>query len=278
MNLFKRITLLTFLNLFILSTPNCSFADNLKDDFGDDDALAPAQEVWDPIEPVNRGIFWFNDKVDRYLLEPVARGYDKITPDGVQRGVGNFFENLKFPVHFVSDVVQLRFDQAGTHLGRFLINTTVGIGGLFDVAKEVGLERHEEDMGTALAYHGVPDGPYLMLPFFGPSNLRDAVGLVGDTALNPLNALYLADNVDSQDRFVITTSVMGVKVIDQRARLIEAIDTARESSLDYYLFVREAYKQHRDGVIWDGNAPKSEEKEEQESKEGSIQIGERDAP
>lgn len=272
MSLPYRFILLLSIFFVFATSPYRSAAEDLAKDL-DDDYDSPAVEVWDPIEPVNRGIFWFNDKVDRYFLEPVARGYDTVTPDGVQRGIGNFFENLKFPVHLVSDVAQFKFEQAGTHIGRFLINSTIGLAGIFDVAKEIGLKKHEEDIGTALAYHGVPDGPYIVLPFFGPSNLRDAIGLVGDTGLNGLNAIYFAEGVDSQARFVITTSATGVKVIDQRARLIEAIDTARDSSLDYYLFVREAYKQHRDGVIWDGD---KKEGDEEVPPSESLDIGVRE--
>lgn len=219
-------------------------------------------EISDPFEGWNRGVFWFNDKLDRYLLEPVADGYDYVMPDPAQRGVTNFFDNLLYPRYLVSDIVQFKFSQALEHTGRFLINSTVGIFGFIDVAKHVGLERHQEDIGLALGYHGVSPGPYLVFPFFGPSNMRDGVGLMFDMALNPVG-WAIADAASSNDAIAITAATTAIDVVQQRANLDEAIEAARDASLDYYLFVQSAYYQRREALIHDHqlNAEKAEEED-----------------
>ena len=221
------------------------------------DVRAQDEEIEDPIEPINRGIFWFNDQVDVHALEPIAKGYEDITPDTVRTGIHNFFVNLRFPVYFVSDVAQLKFTQAAEHTGRFLINSTIGLFGLIDVAKHVGLEDHREDFGIALAYHGVPPGPYLVLPFLGPSNLRDGVGSLVDFFLDPLVILGLSDvKAGTRDRITIPLSTL--RIIDTRSGLLEAVEAAKSSSVDYYLFMQSAYYQHRRGVLYDGKVPENE--------------------
>ncbi|RIL10926.1 MAG: ABC transporter [Proteobacteria bacterium] len=233
-------------------------------------SAASAQEVYDPLEPMNRGIFWFNNKLDIYLLEPVAKGYDWIMPQEAQDSVGNFFSNLRSPALLVSDLVQLKFDQAATHTGRFLINTTIGLGGLFDIASEMGLEEHDEDFGTALAYHGVPEGPYLVLPILGPSNFRDGFGRLVDGFLDPVFYLGATDMHDDT-ALAIQFGLKGLQVIDTRAGLIDAVEAARESSVDYYLFIQGAYHQHRRGVIYDGNPPEEEfEFDDVDGETGSV--------
>lgn len=215
---------------------------------------AQVEEANDPLEPMNRGIFWFNDKLDIYVFEPVARGYDDNLPKPVKTGVSNFFDNLRFPMYLVSDLIQLKFGQAATHTGRFLINSTVGVLGVMDIAKDIDLEPHHEDIGTALGYWGVPGGPYLVLPFFGPSNLRDAVGFAADTALDPMlyYALYGPNNTTT---VVVSAGATALNFINRRAQLIEAVETAKEASLDYYLFVRSSYHQIRQNQIYDNNPP-----------------------
>ena len=235
LNFIKRVTLLSITAIVICNS-------------------AQAQEVYDPIEPVNRGIFWFNDKLDVYVLEPVARGYDDYVPESVQTGVGNFFENLRFPRYFVSDIVQLKFGQVWHHTSRFVINSTVGVLGILDVAKDFGFEKHEEDFGIALAYHDVPPGPYLVLPLLGPSNLRDGFGRLVDSFLDPISALTYT-SVDDDIAIPVIIGTKALDLIDTRADLLEAVETAKSSSLDYYLFVQGAYMQHRRGVLYDGNPP-----------------------
>ena len=215
-------------------------------------------EVRDPLEKMNRGIFWFNDKADVYVIEPVARGYRYVMPNPLETGVHNFFNNLRYPVYLVSDLLQFKFTQMLEHTGRFVVNSTVGVAGLIDVGKHVGLPDHEEDFAIALAYHGVPPGPYLVLPFLGPSNLRDAVGLLADAVLNPFYWVGRTDLHDDAQNALIYGST-ALKAIDTRARLLDAVETAKESSVDYYLFVQGAYYQYRRGVLYDGNPPDEEE-------------------
>ena len=227
------------------------------------ESAAPEKQISDPIRGVNRGIFWFNDKLDVYVAEPVARGYDNVVPTRVQVGIDNFFRNLQFPVFFVSSLVQLKFKQALSDTGRFLINSTVGLGGLMDIAKDAGLGRHKEDFGVALAYWGVPAGPYLVLPILGPTNFRDGLGLAADAVLDPLYwAVALSDMTVAQ-QWAVGTGVSAIQFVNVRASLLDAVESAKESSLDYYVFVQSAYDQYRDGIIRQarGEQPAQEELE-----------------
>jgi phospholipid-binding lipoprotein MlaA len=217
----------------------------------DSDQLEVDQEIWDPIEPVNRAIFSFNDTLDSYLLEPVAKGYDYVLPEFARTGVRNFFENLSYPSYLVSDLVQLKFTQAARHTGRFLLNSTVGLVGTIDVAREVGLGPHKEDFGIALAYRGVPPGPYLVLPFFGPSNLRDGAGRLVDFFLDPVEAVSFTE-LSSSTKAAISVGGSTLRVLSQRADLLEGVKAAKESSLDYYTFVQSSYYQYRRGIMNDG--------------------------
>lgn len=204
--------------------------------------------VWDPIEPVNRGIFWFNDKFDRYIFEPVAEGYAAVLPVCVRHKVSNVFENLRFPTRFLASAIELDGEQALRHTGRFLINTTIGVGGLFDVASEIGLDARENDLGSALAYQGVPAGPYLVLPFLGPSTLRDGVGTGVSGLIDPVTLVAFSTASD-RDAYAITFGAAALDGLNTRARLLEAVRAAREASLDYYLFMQSAYFQYRDAMV-----------------------------
>jgi phospholipid-binding lipoprotein MlaA len=150
---------------------------------------SPAPEVSDPVEPVNRGIFYLNDKLYRWVLKPVAKGYKFVVPDTVRVSVRNFFLNLSTPIRAVNTLLQGKVGDTGTELARFGINSTIGIAGLFDAAKEFHLTRKDEDTGQTLGVYGLGPGFYLVLPILGPSDARDAVGLVGDTYLDPLTYL-----------------------------------------------------------------------------------------
>tara|TARA_Y100001960_G_C14768709_1_gene878561 strand:+ start:345 stop:1067 length:723 start_codon:yes stop_codon:yes gene_type:complete len=153
------------------------------------------QQVYDPFEKVNRRIYKFNYYVDQYVLLPVTNGYEDYTPGPVQKGVSNFLDNLGEITTFINSSLQLKPRTAGITLSRFAINTTVGVLGIFDVASEIGLEEHEEDFGQTLAYYGVGEGPYLILPVLGPSNLRDLGGLGADTyAFNQIDPLNFDDH------------------------------------------------------------------------------------
>ena len=215
-------------------------------------------EPSDPLESVNRRVFAFNDFLDIYLLEPVAKGYDYVTPKPIQKGVHNFFRNIKSPVYVVSDLVQFKFSQAGVHTGRFLINTTIGGLGFVDAAQQFGLNHHPEDFGSALGYHGIPEGAYIVLPILGPSNVRDTFGRVIDNFLSPLT--YVSSVSD--DGEAIQWGTTGVEAVDTRVHLIDAIESAKETSLDYYSFVKNSYHQVRQNVVYDNNPPEDELDEE----------------
>lgn len=212
---------------------------------------ADVEEPYDPIEPVNRAIFDFNDTVDVHVLEPVARAYHDNVPDFMQTGIGNFFANLRYPSYLVSDIIQGKFDQVLDHTGRFLINSTVGVFGFIDFAKDWGLPDHREDFSVALAYHGVPHGPYLVLPILGPSSVRDGVGLIIDGLLDPIGWVAYS-SLSTGTKLMIATSTLGVKLVHTRAGLLQAIEAGKESAVDYYLFTQGAYYQYRHGIVTDG--------------------------
>jgi phospholipid-binding lipoprotein MlaA len=196
----------------------------------------------DPIESVNRKVFWFNDKVDVYVLEPVAKGWDRVAPDPVQRSVANFFSNIRFPIVFVNDVLQGKPRLGAEDVGRFAINTTVGVVGFFDYAARLGLEPHVEDFGQTLGWWGVPAGPYVVWPIIGPSNPRDSVGLFGDSAASI--APWFVD-------WYILAAARVFDTVNARAMLLETVTEAKRASFDYYSFVRNAYFQRRQALIND---------------------------
>lgn len=205
------------------------------------DAKEERPDSHDPFEPVNRAIYSFNQQFDRFLLKPVAKGYRAVLPRPVQRGVSNFFSNLREPAVVVNDALQGRFVDAGSDLGRFITNTTIGIFGLFDVATHFGMERHTADFGQTLGKWGIGEGPYLVLPLLGPSNIRDSVGLYGDTELYP------PTHMEEQST---AWKLYAVEAIDTRARLLDAGDILEQAGgEDPYIFVREAYRQRRRTLI-----------------------------
>ncbi len=195
----------------------------------------------DPWEGYNRAVFAFNDKLDRVLLKPIAKGYRAVSPQVVETGVSNFFDNLGELSNIVNDILQLKMGQAANDTGRFLVNSTVGIGGLIDVADSIGLDKSDgEDFGQTLGDWGVASGPYLMLPFLGPSTLRDAPSRFVDSYTNPIR--YLED-VPTRN------SLYAGNVVSDRAELL-AVEELTNG--DKYLFVRDAYLQRRDFLVEDG--------------------------
>ncbi len=228
----------------------CNDSDVVTDnaDYIETENSSIEEEIWDPIEPVNRGIFEFNDTLDVHVLEPVAQAYDDNIPDPIKTGIGNFFENLRYPSYLVSDILQLNFTQAAHHTGRFVVNSTVGLAGLIDVAKDIGLKKIKEDFGLTLAHYDVPPGPYIVIPFLGPSNLRDGFGRIVDGFLDPIGWIAYTD-ASTDAKFWIPAGAIVVNAIDQRADLLEAVKAGKESSLDFYLFSQGAYYQYREGLL-----------------------------
>lgn len=199
----------------------------------------------DPWEGMNRSIDHFNTEVDNATLKPIAKGYDKVMPDFLQQGVSNFSNNLREPLHIINNFLQGEVNEGFSETGRFLVNSTIGIGGLFDVAGRMGMEDYSEDFGQTLAVWGVPSGPYLIVPFFGPSTLRDALVLPLSFLADPL--LYYEDDL-------IRRSIYAVRVIDLRARFLSAEKFVTDS-YDPYIALRESFLQHRQFEIYDGNPP-----------------------
>ena len=204
--------------------------------------------AYDPLEGFNRTMFTFNDKADEYVLEPVAKGYRHVLPEDIRNSVQNAVRHLESPLIFANQLLQGDLTGAITVVGRFVINTLVGLGGLVDVAARNGLPYEEEDFGQTLAVWGLGDGPYLVLPLLGPSNLRDLGGTVVDTVSDPVSIAAHNNDIGWQTDVGRTSA----GVIDTRARLIEAVDEAKKSSVDYYATVRSFYKQQRDAEIKDG--------------------------
>jgi phospholipid-binding lipoprotein MlaA len=203
----------------------------------------------DPLEPVNRGIHSFNSTFDHYLFRPIAKGYDTVTPGLVKAGVSNVFQNVADAQSVVSDALQLKGAKMGDDLGRVLLNSTLGIGGIFDLATPMGIERGNEDLGQTLGYWGLGSGPYLVLPFLGPSSLRDAVGRYGDSQINPVSFVSSVP---------VRNSLTGLSVIDARVGLFPAEALMNQAALDRYTFLRSAYLQRRQSLVLDGKRPKEE--------------------
>ncbi len=202
----------------------------------------------DPYESYNRSMFAFNDTVDTYIMKPVAKGYQAITPDPVDKGITNFFSNLDDIFVIINDLLQLKLGRAVSDTSRFVVNSTVGLLGFIDVASDIGLPKHEEDFGQTMGYWGVGSGPYLVLPFFGPSNIRDTAGFVVDAEMS-LNVIY--DDMSDAHQY----GLISLYYIDRRADLLKASDIIEETALDPYSFIRDAWMQRRRNLIYDGNPP-----------------------
>ncbi|QHS10528.1 VacJ family lipoprotein [Sinimarinibacterium sp. NLF-5-8] len=204
-------------------------------------------EPQDPLEKINRPIFKFNMTADRYILRPVAKGYAAVVPSPARTGIDNFFNNLFYPRVIIHDLLQGKFAQAGRDTVRLVVNTTFGIGGLFDPATYGGLEHHDEDLGQTLGYWGVGDGWYLMLPFFGPSTNRDLIGSIGD---NWTDVMQYIDDITWAERI----GIKALQVVDERSRLLD-LDSIIDQQFDPYIFIRTAYLQNRLNKVYDGNPP-----------------------
>lgn len=218
----------------------------------------PPDEPSDPLEPFNRGVYKFNRVADRYVLRPVAKTYKSYTPPEFRIGIHNFIDNLFYPTTIVNDVLQGKFAQGGKDLGRFVVNSTLGIVGLMDVATPLGLERNDEDLGQTLGRYGVGEGWYLMLPLLGPSDARDLFGRIGDSFTGPTPIADLADAYSVTDYHVPDTidySLTALDGIDTRSRLLDA-DRMLDEQLDPYVFLRTTFLQSRQGKVFDGNPPK----------------------
>ncbi len=201
----------------------------------------------DPLEPINRGVYQFNEGVDTMLLKPAAEVYQGLLPGIVRTGISNFFSNLNDVTVAINNLLQGKFSEAASDGGRLLINTTAGLFGLFDVATPAGLEKHDEDFGQTLGWWGVGDGPYLVLPILGPRTTRDTASLYVDWQTAPITHL---DSVRERN------SLLGLRLVSGRAELLGASRLLSVAALDPYEFVRDAYLQRRRNLIHDGNPPR----------------------
>ncbi|MCP9456305.1 MAG: VacJ family lipoprotein [Nitrospira sp.] len=213
-------------------------------------------EEYDPWEPLNIKIFEFNRQVDRWILKPIATGYNLVVPELLQEGISNFFYNARFVPRLVNNVLQGKFRGAGIEVGRFLINTTIGVAGFIDWASDMDLVTPEEDLGQTLGFYGVPSGPYLVVPFFLPFTVRDLVGYVGDVFLNPIYWLALPiieveqipSAIPHSNRLTTSLILLTAKIteiVNDRSLNLEKFHGVEESVVDLYAAVRNAYFQKR---------------------------------
>jgi phospholipid-binding lipoprotein MlaA len=210
-------------------------------------AAPPAKkDPRDPWERMNRTTYKFNDKVDKAVLRPLARGYQKVTPGFFRTGVSNFFDNLEYPLVIVNDLLQAKFTTAGKDTGRLLMNSTLGIGGLLDPASSAGLQKNTNDLGLTLAQWGAGKGPYVVIPFLGPSDVRDGLARIPTSYGSPMN--FIGDGWKTH------YSLWAVSLLDARYRLL-SLDATLDSAYDPYLFMKNAYLQRRDFLSSGGQTP-----------------------
>ena len=212
-------------------------------------ASGPNANPRDPLEPFNRSVYQFNEAVDAAVLKPVATAYRDVTPNPIRQGIGNFFANLQDAWSAVNSALQLNGPATSDNLGRFMVNSFVGVGGLFDVASDLGIQRQPKDFGLTLGHWGVGAGPYLMLPLLGPSTVRD-------TAALPVNSQ--GDMVRGLTDVPTRNVTMAVPIVDQREGLLQATDMLEKIALDKYSFVRDALLQRRRSAVYDGNPPEED--------------------
>ncbi|WP_043284941.1 MlaA family lipoprotein [Paraburkholderia oxyphila] len=211
-------------------------------------ATGPERKPGDPFEPANRAIFKFNDKLDTYVAQPIAKGYQKVTPQPLRQAITNFFSNLGDVSNFANNLLQLKITDATEDLMRIAMNSTFGLGGLIDFATLAGLPKHHQDFGLTMGHYGVPAGPYLVLPLFGPSDVRDGIGMGVDVKFNVINYIEPA----------VRNPLYLAQFVSARANLLGATDLLKQAALDPYSFVRDAYRQQRESLIrgsQNNNAP-----------------------
>jgi len=203
---------------------------------------------YDPLEPMNRKIHSFNTVLDKVALRPLAKGYKTVVPSPIRKGITNFFSNLTTPRSALNNFLQGKPKRGFNELGRFLFNSTLGLGGFFDVAGAGGMERYDENFGQTLSVWGIPDGPYIVLPFWGPNMASDMFALPVD---------YYSDIWTYYDNTSVRSKVWGLRIIDLRYRLL-AVDSILDDSPDPYITIRESFMQNRNFRIYDGDPPEED--------------------
>ena len=277
----KKIPFITILSIFILVLP-CSnlFADSTSEidvnkksaeynsgtvqpaqsdastssgdadtDFSDDYLMDDLEEledphtsIADPLEPINRAFFYFNDKLYFWAIKPVAKGYSAVVPEPARRGIKNFFNNLKFPVRFVNCIFQGKFEGAGIEVDRFLINSTIGLAGFMDIAaNKFNMKEYDEDLGQTLGSYGIGQGFFINWPLLGASSITDSIGNAGDAFLGPLNYLDLETKYD--------TALWAFDTVNKQSLRLGAYEDLKRAALDPYVAYRDAYFQYRQSEI-----------------------------
>lgn len=246
----KRHTLLALSFVALIALSGCSSMPKSKAE------QAEAASVNDPIEPLNRAIFDVNDFLDRLLIRPMAELYRVTVPPPLRDRIASILKNMAEPVIMANNLLQGRASDAGTTLGRFVVNTTLGVGGMFEVASDYGLQRQTGDFGQTLHAWGAGTGPYIVLPLFGPSNVRDAIGLGVDTVMSPWKYIVAYGDSTTEDSFMIADTT--ASALSRREANIEGYDALREGSVDFYAQMRSVYRQYRAkqlGVTLNSEAP-----------------------
>lgn len=220
-------------------------------------ATVQSPDPRDPWESWNRSVQSFNDGVDHYAMKPIAQGYNWIMPDFADKGVTNFFSNLDDIGVFTNDLLQGKFMQSGLDTARFLINTTAGVGGFVDIGSMIDLPKHNEDFDQTLGFWGLPTGPYVVLPLFGPSTPRGVFGLVGDAAMNPITYAGFGLNPEWIGA-AVSLGLGSLKAVDARSDLLGMEKVADEAATDRYQFFRDAYLSNRNYLVNDGNVPEDD--------------------
>lgn len=234
------------LSLMLLATVSVTVAGCATTGGPTEAAYVGNEQIHDPMEGFNRGVFSVNEAVDKAVLEPVARGYRYVAPKPIRTGVRNFLRNLKSPIVMGNQLLQGDLPGFGNASARLFINTLLGVGGLFDVADMGGIPYEPEDFGQTLAVWGVGNGPYVVIPLLGPSTARDATGLLVDSFLDPVR-IYMFNH----DLEWLHYTRIGVGAIDQREELLDVIQDLRANSFDYYAAIRSAYYQRRQALVSD---------------------------
>lgn len=206
-------------------------------------------EPYDPFEPANRNVYQFNERLDEYALEPAARGWRRVTPASMRRGVGNFFDNLAYPGVVLNELLQGKVENATRGSIRFVINSTLGVAGFFDPATRMGLENRHEDFGQTLGVWGADSGAYVVLPLLGPSNVRDTTRYPVEYYTNVLTMASVG--------LATGGALVALNVVNSRARLDSAVRFRDEAALEPYSFTRSSYEQYRFNQIHDGNPPQT---------------------